>query len=82
MNKRGLREQIVGANSEEEVAALLKQGQSFDMASEKTRRSWKRTANKKYGSFAAPAPVVQKEASVKKTKAKKNLKTEKAEAKA
>ena len=79
MKKRGLREQIVGANSEEEVAALLKEGQAYEWASQRTRRAWKRAANKRFGSFAAPAPVEQKE-TPKKIKTKKKVKLDKAEA--
>ena len=80
MKKRGLREQIVGANSEEEIAALLKDGQAYEWASQKTRRAWKRTANKRFGSFAAPAPVEHKDTPARKAKVKRNIKTEKAEA--
>lgn len=80
MKKRGLREQIVGANSEEEIAALLKEGQAYEWASQKTRRAWKRTANKRFGSFAAPAPVEQKETPARKAKTKKKVKAEKTEA--
>lgn len=79
MNKSGLREQIVGATSEEEIAALLKQGQSYEWASQKTRRRWKRTANHKFGSFAAPAPVEHKDTPSRKTKTKKKMKVDKAE---
>jgi hypothetical protein len=76
----GLREQIVGATSEEEVAALLKTGQSYEFASARTIRGWKRSANKKFGTFAAPQLVVPKDTPARKTKVKRNIKTEKAEA--
>lgn len=71
MRKRGLREQIAGATSEEEVAALLKEGSAYQVASARTRRSWKFTANRKFGSFAAPTPVEVKQTEKKKKKAKK-----------
>ena len=80
MKKRRLREQIVGANSEEEIAALLKDGQSYEWASQKTRRRWKSAANKKFGSFAAPPPAEHKDTPARKRKVKRNIKTEKAEA--
>lgn len=40
----GLREQIKTANSDSEIASLLTKAQSFEFASEKTKKSWKSTA--------------------------------------
>ena len=80
MKKQGLREQIVGANSEEEIAALLKEGQAYEWASQKTRRAWKRTAHNRFESFPAPAIVERKDTPARKHKVKRNIKTEKAEA--
>lgn len=78
MSSTGLREQIVRASAEQEIATLLATGKGYDMASDKTRRSWKRAANKKYGSFAAPAPIVQEETATK-PRGKKKVKKVKSE---
>lgn len=40
----GLREQIKNASSESEISALLTKGNSFEFASEYTKRSWKSAA--------------------------------------
>jgi hypothetical protein len=42
-----LREQIARAESTAEVNSLLAQGQKFDEASDKTRRRWATTAQKR-----------------------------------
>lgn len=73
MITQGLRQKIVQATSEQEVATLLATGKGYDMASERTRRSWKRAANRKYGSFAAPAPISQEDTATK-PKGKKKVK--------
>lgn len=40
----GLREEIRKANSESEITTLISKGNSFEMASGITKRSWKSTA--------------------------------------
>ena len=40
----GLREQIKTATSETEVTSLLSKAQSFEFASDRTKKSWKSTA--------------------------------------
>jgi hypothetical protein len=47
-NTTGLREAIVNATSVDEVESLLKQGyDTFTVASERTKRSWKLSARKR-----------------------------------
>jgi hypothetical protein len=43
----GLREAIATAETEAEIQSLLREGDSFTLASEKTRRSWKATARRR-----------------------------------
>jgi hypothetical protein len=40
----GLRERIAQANTESELTMLMAEGKEYARASEKTRKSWKRTA--------------------------------------
>ena len=54
MRSLGLRERIARAETEEEISAMLKEGSAYEFASARTRRSWRLTANKKFGSFVAP----------------------------
>lgn len=70
MKKLALRERIANAETETEISDLLKEGASYEFASNKTRRSWKRWANRKFNSFAAPQPVEQKMTAPKKKKKK------------
>lgn len=42
----GLREQIKNATSNEEIQSLLNTGKTFEWATQKTRLSWKHTANR------------------------------------
>lgn len=39
----GLRQRILKAQSEQEILDLLKEGKTFKVASERTKRTWRRT---------------------------------------
>lgn len=62
MNKdstiEGLRERIAIAKSPEDVSKLLDEGSTYASASDKTRRSWKHTADKRLAELAKPVKVV------------------------
>ena len=65
MNKPfGLRQQIVESQSVEEINILLSKSKTFDVASERTRRSWKYTTKRALHRLSQPE--------VKKTEVKKS----------
>lgn len=49
----GLREQIARAESPEEITELLAKAGTYTQASERTRRAWKNTANRRRDELAA-----------------------------
>lgn len=51
-NIEGLRERIAIAKSPEDVSKLLDEGSTYVSASEKTRRAWKHTADKRLKELA------------------------------
>ena len=57
---QGLREQIANSSDEASVTELLKVGATYTMASNRTKRSWKATAHRRFSSFAAPTAAEQK----------------------
>lgn len=78
MSTIGLKQQILGAKSEEDIALLLKQGAGYDMASDTTRRSWKRAAKRRSASLRGvklevEVPVEEVEETTKKRVKKKKI---------
>ena len=73
----GLREQIKTATSESEVTALLSKGQSFEFASDKTKKSWKSTAKFKLAELSSNdvSQTPEKSVESKKVKNKTNKKS-------
>lgn len=68
----GLREQIRKANSESEITTLLSKGNSFEMASGITRRSWKSTARLRLNELLNPSSKsIENSTELKKIKTKK-----------
>lgn len=69
----GLREKIRNATNEQEVVKLLKTGNSYEFASEKTKTSWKNTAFKTLQRFkdSNPENKSEEEPKTKKVKGKK-----------
>lgn len=68
----GLREQIRKANSESEITTLLSKGNSFEMASSITRRSWKSTARLRLNELLSPSSKSTEDSTeLKKIKTKK-----------
>lgn len=68
----GLREQIRKANSESEITTLLSKGNSFEMASSLTRRSWKSTARLRLNELLSPSSKSTEDSTeLKKIKTKK-----------
>jgi hypothetical protein len=75
----GLRQQILGAQSKEEVATLLVKGETYDLAADSTRRQWKSAARRRIASLkgeVAPPVVVEEQPVVSEefVSAKKNRK--------
>lgn len=73
----GLREQIKTATSESEVTTLLSKGQTYEFASDRTKKSWKSTAKLKLAELSSndPAQSPEKSVETKKTKTKTNKKS-------
>lgn len=67
----GLREEIKNANSDAEIASLLKKGQSFDLASDITKRAWKSTARFRLSQLTNQVPAQNPEKPVQSKQSKK-----------
>jgi len=52
-NSTGIRERLTKAKNETEISSLLEEGKGYKYVSEKTKRSWQRTANNRLNSFIA-----------------------------
>jgi len=72
----GLREQIKNASSVDEVNTLISKGKSFDMASVRTRQSWRSTARFRIAQLDSNNPVQTPKSPIKSEK-KKTVKTKK-----
>jgi len=66
----GLREQIKNASSNEEVQSLLNVGKTFEWASQRTRLSWKHTANRTREKLLSPTKTTEVNSEEKKEKKK------------
>lgn len=71
----GLREQIKSASSEAEVTSLLSKGQTFDLVSDRTKRSWKSTARFRLAQLSNNDPSQSPEKSVETKKNKTGKKS-------
>jgi len=71
----GLREQIKTAASESDVTSLLLKGQTFDLVSDRTKRSWKSTARVRLTQLLNIDPTQSSEKSVEKKKNKTGKKS-------
>lgn len=71
----GLREQIKAAKSEAEVTSLLSKGQTYDLVSDRTKRSWKSTARFKLAELSSNDPAQSPEKSVETKKNKTSKKS-------
>jgi hypothetical protein len=72
----GLREKIKHADDESSLLSLIKTGDSYKYASERTKRSWKSTARYRLSEINNPIPAQtpQKSTEVKKQKSVKRKK--------
>lgn len=63
-NTVGIRNRLKIAMSETEISSLLKEGESYEFASEETRENWQKTAEKRRGELqkAAEAKKIRKQA--------------------
>lgn len=71
----GLKQRIQAATNAEKIAELLAEGKTYEFASERTKRSWKRAANQ--GVIVAPAATAQVEEGGEFESAKKSRKKRK-----
>jgi hypothetical protein len=69
----GIRERIKKAKSQEEINQLLREGQNYPMASEKTKRQWKRTASQTLETFGKPKKSEKSEKKPEKEDAPQNI---------
>lgn len=76
MNKPfGLRQQLAESQSVDEVNVLLSKSKTFELASERTRRSWKYTAKRtltRLNGTEVPSADVKKSDNIKKKNYKKS----------
>ena len=56
LNNIGLKKQLLQAATPDELDALMDKGATYEYASEKTRRQWRRNANRRYN-FLTTGPA-------------------------